>query len=146
MREYEGSFTLKGDINKICDLAETYFPNQGFSLESSQKPNRLVFKKKGTSWTRDVRKIPHTLYVTIVNDDMGAITIVMTYVFHTAGFLTSSGERNLDSDITAFRDAILAKSPQFATIRCPSCGHENPENANYCNNCGGKLDYTRTYQ
>lgn len=26
-------------------------------------------------------------------------------------------------------------------MKCPNCRHENPENANFCNGCGNKLDF-----
>ena len=144
MLEFENSLSVGGDIYKVYDLAEKYFPNQGFSLDRSNKPNRLVFKKKGSYWTTDVRKIPQTLYVTILRDDKGTITIIMNYVSHVIGNLGSNGKRKLDSDITAFKDMLL-NSLQPKSITCLKCGSENPINANYCNNCGERLDLTRAY-
>ena len=145
MQEYEKSFSLRGDIHKMYDLAKKHFPTHGFSLESSQYPNRLVFKKKGTHLTRNVREIPQTLQLTLLRNKNDTITIIMTYIFHTVGFLTSNGERNLDSDITAFKNMILNLISKSESIECFNCGHKNPSGSNYCNNCGERLDSTRIY-
>lgn len=144
MLEFENSFSVEGDIYKVYDLAEKYFSNQGFSLDRSNKPNRLVFKKKGSHWSTDVRKIPQTLYLTILRDDKGTITIIITYVSHVIGYLSSDGKRKLDSDIKTFKNMLL-NSLQPKSITCSRCGSENPINANYCNNCGERLDLTRAY-
>lgn len=144
MIEYENSFSLKGDIQKIYHLTEAYFQDQGLTFEVGQAPNRLVFKKKGTLWTSSIKKSPQTLYVTLI-EGKGTVMIIMTYIFRTTGFLSSTGRDRLDSDVKRLENMLILQLKEARNIRCSKCGNENPFNANYCNQCGEQLDLTRSY-
>ncbi|MGC1120237.1 MAG: zinc ribbon domain-containing protein [Candidatus Methanofastidiosia archaeon] len=144
MIEYENSFSLKGDIREIYHLTETYFQDQGFTFEVGQEPNRLVFKKKGTRWTTSIKKSSQILYVTLI-EDKNTVTIIMTYIFRITGFLSSEGRHRLDSNVTKLENMLILSLQETKNARCSKCGNETPQNANYCNQCGERLDFTRSY-